>query len=62
MERVNKCNKGYQPKRNLLKNENVDLLADSCDIRSRWGNYFSQLLNEHRVIGSVMLEDSHTFS
>jgi hypothetical protein len=48
----NKCNKGYQPKRNLLKNENVVLFADSCNIENRWGNYFSQLLNEHRVIGS----------
>jgi hypothetical protein len=29
--------------------ENVDLLADSQNILNRWKNYFSQLLNVHRV-------------
>jgi hypothetical protein len=28
--------------------ENVDLLADSCNILGRWKNYYSQLLNVHR--------------
>jgi hypothetical protein len=31
-----------------VKEENGDLLADSCDILSRWKHY-SQLLNVHRV-------------
>jgi hypothetical protein len=32
-----------------VKNENGDLLADSHDILNRWKNYFSQLLNVHKV-------------
>jgi hypothetical protein len=32
----------------LLKDENGDL-ADSHNILNRWKNYFSQLLNVHRV-------------
>jgi hypothetical protein len=40
---------GYQPRTTLLKDENGDLLADSHSILSRLKNYFSQLLNVHRV-------------
>ncbi|PNF33766.1 hypothetical protein B7P43_G10210 [Cryptotermes secundus] len=40
---------GYQPSSNLVKDENGDLLADSHNILNRWRNYFSQLLNVHRV-------------
>jgi hypothetical protein len=36
---------GYQPRNNLVKDENGDLLADSHSILNRWKNYFSQLLN-----------------
>jgi hypothetical protein len=32
-----------------VKDENGDLLADSHNILNRWNNYFSQLLNVHRV-------------
>jgi hypothetical protein len=32
-----------------VKDEKGDLLADSRNILSRWKNYFSQLLNVHRV-------------
>jgi hypothetical protein len=32
-----------------MKDENVDLLADSHNILNRWKNYFSQLLNVHSV-------------
>jgi hypothetical protein len=38
---------GYQPKNNLVKDENGDLLADFHSILNRWKNYFSQLLNVH---------------
>jgi hypothetical protein len=41
--------KGYQFKSNLVKDENVDLLADSNNIINRWKNYFPQLLNVHDV-------------
>jgi hypothetical protein len=32
-----------------VKDENGDLFADSHNILNRWKNYFSQLLNVHRV-------------
>jgi hypothetical protein len=40
---------GYQPRSNLVKDENGDLLADSHNILNRWKNYFSQLLNVYRL-------------
>jgi hypothetical protein len=45
---INEFKKGYQPRSNLIKDENGDLLADS-HILNRWKNYFPQLLNVHRV-------------
>jgi hypothetical protein len=41
--------RSYQPKNNLMKDENGDLLADSQNILNRWKNCFSQLLNVHNV-------------
>jgi hypothetical protein len=32
-----------------VKDENGDLLEDSCSILNRWKNYFSQSLNVHNV-------------
>jgi hypothetical protein len=46
---INEFNRGYQPRNNLVKDENGDLLADSHNILNRWKNYFSQLLNVHNV-------------
>jgi hypothetical protein len=46
---VNEFKKGYQPRSNLVKDENGDLLADPYNILNRWKNYFSQLLNVHRI-------------
>jgi hypothetical protein len=46
---INEFKRGYQPRNNLVKDENGDLLADSHNILSRWKNYFSQLLNVHNV-------------
>jgi hypothetical protein len=46
---INKFKNCYQPRGNLLKDENGDLLADSRNILNRWKNFFSQLLNVHRV-------------
>ncbi|KAJ4426617.1 hypothetical protein ANN_26415 [Periplaneta americana] len=39
---------GHQPRVNVIKDENGDLLADSPSILNRWKNYFAQLLNVHR--------------
>jgi hypothetical protein len=41
-----KCN---QPRTNIVKEENGDLLADSHSILNRWKNYFCQLLNVRGV-------------
>jgi hypothetical protein len=46
---INKFKRGYQPRNNLVKDENGDLLVDSHNILNRWNNYFSHLLNVHNV-------------
>jgi hypothetical protein len=46
---INEFKKAYQPRSNLVKDKNGDLLADSHNILNRWMNYFSQLLYVHRV-------------
>jgi hypothetical protein len=48
-EGINELNRGYQPRNNLVQDENGDLLADSDNILNRWKNYFSQSLNVHNV-------------
>jgi hypothetical protein len=46
---INVFQRDYQPRNNLMKDGNGDLLADSHNILNRWKNYFSQLLNVHNV-------------
>jgi hypothetical protein len=38
---INEFKKGYQPRSNLVKDENGDLLAYSHDISNRWKKNFS---------------------
>jgi hypothetical protein len=38
---INDFKRGYQPRSNLVKDENDDFLADSHNILNRWRNYFS---------------------
>jgi hypothetical protein len=45
---INEFKRGYQPRNNLVKYENGDLV-DSHNILNRWKNYFSQVLNVHNV-------------
>jgi hypothetical protein len=45
---INEFKKGYQPRTDLVKDENGDLLADS-HIFNRWKNCFTRLLNVRRV-------------
>jgi hypothetical protein len=56
---INGFKRGYQPRNNLVKDENGDLLEDSHNILNRWKNYFSQLLNVHRF-GDVRQIDIQT--
>jgi hypothetical protein len=37
---INEFKRGYEPRSNLVKDENVDLLADSHNILNSWENYF----------------------
>jgi len=46
---LNEFKNGYQPRTNLVKDENSDLLADSHNILKRWKQYLHQLLNVHGV-------------
>jgi hypothetical protein len=46
---INGFKRGFQPRNNLVKDENSDLLADSHNILKRWKNCFSQVLNVHNV-------------
>jgi hypothetical protein len=56
---INEFKKCYQPRTNMVKVENGDLLADSHSILNRWKNYFCQLLNVHRV-NDVRQTEIHT--
>jgi hypothetical protein len=38
---INEFKRDYQPRNNLVKDENDNLLADSHNILNRWKNYFS---------------------
>jgi hypothetical protein len=42
---INDAKKGYQPRTRKVKDEKVDLVADSHSIMVRWKNCFSQILN-----------------
>jgi hypothetical protein len=41
--------KGYQPRINIIKDENGNLLADPQTVLNRWKNFFNQVLNLHGV-------------
>jgi hypothetical protein len=46
---INEFKRNYQPRYNLVKDVNRDLLADSHNILNRFKNCFSQLLHVHNV-------------
>jgi hypothetical protein len=51
--------KGYQPRINIIKEENGNLLIDPQNILNRWKNFFTQVLNAHGV-HDVRQKDIHT--
>jgi hypothetical protein len=53
---INKFKKGYQPKTNLVKDENGNPLAHSHNILKRWKNYFCQLLNVCGITNALQTE------
>jgi hypothetical protein len=46
---INEFKEGYQPRINIIKDENGNLLADPQIILNRWKNFFNQVLNVHGV-------------
>jgi hypothetical protein len=56
---VNEFKKGYQPRTNLVKDENVYLLVESHSILSRWKNFFCQLFNVYGI-NDVRQTEMHT--
>jgi hypothetical protein len=46
---INEVKKGYQPRINIINDENGNLLADPQSILNRWKNFFNQVLNVHGV-------------
>jgi hypothetical protein len=50
---INDFKKGYQSRCIIVKDEKVDMVANSHSIVARWRNYFSQLFNVHglRMLG-----------
>jgi hypothetical protein len=55
---MNGFRRGYQPRSNLVKDENGDLLEDSHNIVNGWTSYFSHLLNV-RSISDVRQKEIH---
>jgi hypothetical protein len=56
---INEFKKGYQPRINIIKDENGNLLADPQNILNRWKNFFNQVLNVHGVHDARQM-DIHT--
>jgi hypothetical protein len=56
---INEFKRGYQPRRNLVKDENGGLLQILTIFLNRRKKYFSQLLNVHNVT-DVRQTEVHT--
>jgi hypothetical protein len=56
---INEFKKGYQPRINIINDENGNLLADPHRELNRWKNFFNQVLNVHGV-HDVRQMDIHT--
>jgi hypothetical protein len=56
---INEFKKGYQPRINIIKDKNGNLLADPQNVLNRWKNFFNQVLNVHGV-HDVRQMDIHT--
>jgi hypothetical protein len=46
---INEFKKMYQPRINIIKDENGNLIADPLNVLNRWKNFFNQVLNIHGV-------------
>jgi hypothetical protein len=46
---INEFKKGYQPRINIIKDKNGNLLADPQNVLNSWKNFFNQVLNVHGI-------------
>jgi hypothetical protein len=46
---INEFEKGYQPRINIIKDENGNLIADPQNVLNRWKHFFNQVLNVHEI-------------
>jgi hypothetical protein len=56
---INEFKKGYQPRINIIKDENGNLITNPKNVLNRWKNFFNQVLNVHGV-HDVKQMDVHT--
>jgi hypothetical protein len=56
---INEFKKGYQPRINIINDENGNLIADPQDVLNRWKDFFNQVLNVHGA-HDVRQMDIHT--
>jgi hypothetical protein len=56
---INEFKKGYQPRINIIKDENGNLIADPQNVLNRWKIFFNQVRNVHGV-HDVRQMDIHT--
>jgi hypothetical protein len=56
---INEFKKGYQPRINIIKDWNGNLIADPQNVLNRWKHFFNQMLNVHGV-HDVRNMDIHT--
>jgi hypothetical protein len=56
---INEFKKGYQPRINIIKDENGNLIADPQSVLNRWKNIFNYVLNVQGV-HNVRQTDIHT--
>jgi hypothetical protein len=46
---INEFKKGHQPRINIIKDENSNLLTDPQCVLKSWKNFFNQVLNVHEI-------------
>jgi hypothetical protein len=59
---INEFKRVYEPRNNLVKDENGDLLADSHSVFNRWKNYFSVIECEKSSSVIVICTYIHIYS
>jgi hypothetical protein len=56
---ISEFKEGYQPRINIIKDENGNLIADPQNVLNRWKNFFNQMVNALGV-HDVRQMDIHT--